>query len=60
MAIDLKIANLATDGQIIQLARNEAQRVLDSDPSLISPENSRLSREMRLLFDRAVDWSMIS
>lgn len=60
MALDLKIANLATDGQIIQLARDAASRTLDKDPTLSSPELAGVRKEMRELFDRTIDWSRIS
>ena len=60
MAIDLHIANLATDGQIIQLARDEAEAILDADPMLSSDAYRALSKEMRALFAKAVDWGMIS
>ena len=32
MAFDLKIANIARDGQLVQLARTEAQEIIDNDP----------------------------
>lgn len=57
---DLHIANLATDGQIVQLARDAACEVLDADPSLTSPENSLLVRQLALLSSRIKDWSRIS
>lgn len=60
MAIDLRIANLATDGRYIQLARDEAESVLDEDPTLSLPENRMLSHEMHAIFDKTIDWSMIS
>ncbi len=60
MAIDMKIANLATDGRILQLAREEAEKLLDSDPQLLSSAHSGIAREMKALFARSVDWSMIS
>lgn len=60
MAIDLKIANLATDGQIIQAARNEAERILDADPNLSAVSHVGISREMQALFARSIDWSRIS
>ncbi|MCH5318665.1 MAG: ATP-dependent DNA helicase RecG [Paramuribaculum sp.] len=60
MAIELKIANLATDGQIVQLARDAARDTLDSDPELSAPELAGVRREMTLLFNRSVDWSQIS
>ena len=60
MAIDLRIANLATDGRYIQLARDEAESILDEDPTLSLPENRMLSHEMHAIFDKTIDWSMIS
>ena len=50
IAFDLHIANLATDGQIIQLARNSASDVLDSDPELSLQENAILRNQINVLF----------
>jgi len=60
MAIDLKISNLATDGRIIQLARDEAEYVLGNDPALERREHACLRSEMQKLFAKQIDWSMIS
>ena len=60
IAFDLKISNLATVGQIIQLARDTASALLEKDPELASPENSRLNRHLHFLFDKTVNWSLIS
>ena len=60
MPFDLRIANLATDGQIIQMAREAAMSVLDADPELSSPSGRVLARELAFLSDRSVDWSRIS
>ncbi len=60
IALDLRIANLATDGQIVQLARDEAQRFLDEDPDMISPAGYKLAEELKASFDKTVDWSRIS
>ena len=43
LPFDLKIANLARDGQIIQLARQAAEDLLDSDPDLQAPANFRFA-----------------
>lgn len=59
-ALDLRIASLATDGQIVQLARDEATRFLDRDPDLSTPEGYRLAQELAATFRRTVDWSRIS
>ena len=57
---DLKIANLATDGQIVQLARREAEIFLDSDPALTLPENRIFARSLALATSKTLDWSRIS
>lgn len=58
--IDLKIANLAADGQILQFARNIAQDVLDEDPDLLSELNRILNERLKILFARKVNWGLIS
>lgn len=58
--INLKIANLASDGQILQLARDIAIDVLAADPSLSAPMHQSLSERLRRLFSRKVNWGMIS
>lgn len=58
--LDLKIASLATDGQILQYAREKAQEVLDADPELQSSENQILRERIKALFSKTVDWSLIS
>ena len=60
MPIDLHIANLATDGQIVQLARDTACKILDADPELGHPENRPLIVELANLTTRVRDWSRIS
>ena len=60
IAFDLHIANLATDGQIVQLARDAADETLDKDPELALPENSILRSELLQQASKAVDWSRIS
>ena len=60
IAFDLRIANLAKDGQILQLAREIAGEVLDADPDLTKPENGVLSRQLEKLFRRKIDFSLIS
>ncbi|MDR3251177.1 MAG: ATP-dependent DNA helicase RecG [Tannerella sp.] len=56
----LKIANLATDGQILQYARSFAQDVLNNDPNLENPENELLKRRLNLLFRNKINWGLIS
>ncbi|MFV0585393.1 MAG: ATP-dependent DNA helicase RecG [Parabacteroides gordonii] len=58
--LDLKIANLAADGQILQYARDIALEVLDKDPDLLSEPNRILNERLKTLFSRKINWSMIS
>lgn len=58
--ISLHIANLATDGQIVQLARDWACGILDADPELSLPEHFLLRSQLDLLTTRMRDWSRIS
>jgi ATP-dependent DNA helicase RecG len=60
IAFDLKLANLARDGQIVQLARDMASEVLDADPMLSAPENQIMVERMRYLKRDEMDWSNIS
>jgi ATP-dependent DNA helicase RecG len=60
IAINLRIANLATDGQIIQLARDTAEMLLDKDPTLSHTENIILRQQLELIFNKTIDWGRIS
>lgn len=60
IAFDLKIANLAMDGQIVQLARDAAGLLLDDDPDLSKPHNSMLRTQLAVIFEKTVDWGRIS
>ena len=59
IAFDLHIANLASDGQIIALARKSAEKLIEADPSLNAPSNTALARELAAARP-SVDWSRIS
>ena len=60
MAFDLKIANLARDGQILTIARDTAQSVITSDPEERNPQNDILWRRLRELRKDHVNWGAIS
>ena len=60
VAFNLRVANLAQDGQIVQLTRDDAQAFLDQDPDLTTPEGRQLDQHLRLIFDKQQSWSEIS
>ncbi len=60
MAFDLKIANLARDGQILNFARAAAQEVIDSDPEERNPQNNVLWTHLRELRKSNINWGAIS
>lgn len=60
MAFDLKIANLARDGQILQLAREAATLVINNDPDEHSPENEIVWRRMKEIRKNNINWGSIS
>ncbi|MCI6460802.1 MAG: ATP-dependent DNA helicase RecG [Prevotella sp.] len=60
MAFDLKIADIARDGLIVQMARDEAQRVITSDPDYEKIEYQMLWQHLRELKKDHVNWASIS
>jgi len=58
--INLKIANLSTDNQILIIARNAAEQVLDNDPTLANNNNSILLSELTRRWRYEFDWGRIS
>lgn len=60
MAFDLKIADIARDGQLVQMARETAQQIVDADPTCSSPQYDMLWRRLRELRDVNVNWAAIS
>lgn len=60
MAFDLKIADIARDGQIVQMAREEAQKIIEQDPECNKTENSMLWQRLAALRKTNVNWAAIS
>ena len=60
MAFDLKIANIARDGQLVQMARDEAQKIIDDDPDCAKAEYATLWNRLRELRNTNVNWAAIS
>lgn len=60
VAFDLKIANIARDGQLLQYVREIADRLLDADPNGTSPANAIVWKQLQELRKKQVNWSVIS
>ncbi|WP_297328922.1 ATP-dependent DNA helicase RecG [uncultured Bacteroides sp.] len=60
IAFDLKIADIARDGQLLQYVREVAQKVIDIDPNGTLPENEILWRQLKALRKTNVNWAAIS
>ena len=60
MAFDLKIADIARDGQLVQMARDEAQKIIDDDPECTSQKYSLLWNRLRQLRKTNINWAAIS
>ena len=60
MAFDLKIADIARDGQLVQMARDEAQKIIEDDPECTSPRYQMLWNRLRQLRKTNINWAAIS
>ena len=60
MAFDLKIANIARDGALVQMARDEAQKIIECDPDCNLPEHAMLWNRLKELRKTNIDWAAIS
>ena len=60
VAFDLKIADLARDGQLLQYVREIAEQLLEEDPEANKPENLIIWQQLHELTKKNVNWSVIS
>lgn len=60
IAFDLKIANIARDGQLVQLARQEAQAIIEADPLCQLPLYAPLWSRLSELKKTNINWGAIS
>jgi ATP-dependent DNA helicase RecG len=60
LPFELKIANLAQDGKMLEIARNAAIEILENDPQLDKPENRILVNQLRKLKTNTLNWGAIS
>ena len=60
IAFDLKIADIARDGQIVQLAREEARKIIETDPTCEKAEYAMLWNRLKELRKTNINWMAIS
>lgn len=60
LPFELKIANLAQDGKMLEIARNAAIEVLDDDPQLEKTENRVMAGQLRKMKTNTLNWGSIS
>jgi len=62
LAMQLRVASLSQDGQILNFARTVAQRLLDADPLLEGPDSELLRKQLSNMKDTPmdIDYSKIS
>ena len=60
IGFDLKIANIAKDGQILMYARDIAEKIIKEDPMLEMPENLLMRQQLLALRKTEINWSSIS
>lgn len=60
VAFDLKIADIARDGQLLQYVREVASGILDKDPTGVLPENEVLWKQLQALRKSNINWAAIS
>ncbi len=58
--LDLLIADLGKDGEILKKAREVAISILEADPTLEKPENSLIRLQIESMRKSTVNWSRIS
>jgi ATP-dependent DNA helicase RecG len=58
--LDFKLADLARDGQIVQLSKNDVDQILKEDVNLSGPENQIVKKELIRIMKLKPNWSNIS
>jgi ATP-dependent DNA helicase RecG len=58
--LDLLIADLSKDGELLKQAREAAVEILAKDPDLASPANQTIRRQVETVKKTVVNWSRIS
>jgi len=60
LPFDLKIANLAQDGKMLEIARRVALEILETDPQLEEIENRVMANQLKKMKTNTLNWGSIS
>jgi len=60
LPFDLKIANLAQDGKMLEIARRVALEILETDPQLEDIENKVMANQLKKMKTNTLNWGSIS
>ncbi len=60
LPMELRMTNLAKDGQILAVARSAAQNMLKTDPNLESEQHRVIAENFKKLYARKLNWGRIS
>jgi ATP-dependent DNA helicase RecG len=58
--LELRLASLTKDQELLVMARQAASEILEADPTLEKPEHLRLAAFIKLNYGQNTDWSRIS
>ena len=60
LPFDLKIADLARDGKMLEIARRVAMEILETDPQLLEKENIVMANQLKKMKTNTLNWGSIS
>jgi ATP-dependent DNA helicase RecG len=60
ISLNLRIARLGQDGDLLTIVRSAAEKVFDADPFLAHPANKILLQQLCQIDKRNTDYSVIS
>jgi ATP-dependent DNA helicase RecG len=60
LPFDLKIADLARDGKMLEIARRVAMEILEKDPQLLEKENIVMANQLKKMKTNTLNWGSIS
>tara|TARA_B100000508_G_C11465634_1_gene282081 strand:+ start:12449 stop:14548 length:2100 start_codon:yes stop_codon:yes gene_type:complete len=58
--LNLRLADLARDGQIVSIARQAAKQLIQDDPTFVKPEHLSLRNELKRMIKSKPNWSKIA